>query len=366
MVSEPFENADKTGRSTAIWALTPNAARLAGEIGRQLPEAKRFLSGKLPPDLCRGARCFDRLQPTVQAEFENFRQHIFIMATGIVVRMIAPCIRNKTVDPAVVVADEAGRYVISLLSGHIGGANELARQIADLTGTEPVITTATDVNQVLAIDEVARNKNLRIENPGAIKIVNMSLVTGKTIWLHDPHGHLHDAVQQTPSLRPAESPIQAGVSASPLPEPGVFIDDTRTDLPEGILVLRPPSLAAGIGCNRNTSMNEIQDLLCRTFDQAGLSLLSLRCLASIDVKHDEKGLLALADTLDLPLRFFNREELNRVETIQNPSDIVERHVGVKSVCEAAAILAADNGELIVTKQTTPNVTLAVARQPSMW
>jgi cobalt-precorrin 5A hydrolase len=118
---------------------------------------------------------------------------------------------------------------------------------------------------------------------------------------------------------------------------------------------------AGIGCNRNTEADEIKSLLEEVLATAGLSLLSLECLASIDVKSDEVGLIELGRELDLPLIFFKRQELNQVMNIENPSTVVEKHVGVKSVCEAAAILAARSGTLIVPKQKTPNVTVAIAR-----
>jgi cobalt-precorrin 5A hydrolase len=142
---------------------------------------------------------------------------------------------------------------------------------------------------------------------------------------------------------------------------GVFIDDVRWNLPPQVLVLRPASLVAGIGCNRNTGSEEIKALLEEVLAANNLAQSSLKCIASIDVKADEAGLIALANTLELPLVFFEREQLNQVKEIENPSTVVEKHVGVKSVCEAAAILAAQNGTLIVPKCTTPNVTVAIAR-----
>ena len=144
---------------------------------------------------------------------------------------------------------------------------------------------------------------------------------------------------------------------------GVFVDDKRVDLPDNILILRPPSLVAGIGCNRNTGFDEIKGFLMDVLARFDLSPKSLKSLASIDLKSDEPGLLALAKDLDLPVRFFTKRELNSVETIQNPSTMVEKHIGVKSVCEAAAILGSNQGSLILPKQLTRNVTVAVARIP---
>jgi cobalt-precorrin 5A hydrolase len=143
--------------------------------------------------------------------------------------------------------------------------------------------------------------------------------------------------------------------------PGIYIDDVIVDLPPQVLVLRPASLVAGIGCNRNTAMEEMKALLADVLATHNLAPACLASLASLDVKSDESGLLSLAENLNLPLIFYNRRELNQVKEIQNPSTMVEKHVGVKSVCEASAILTARGGALIVPKQLTKNVTIAIAR-----
>jgi cobalt-precorrin 5A hydrolase len=298
---------------------------------------------------------FDGLKKTVSDHFYDFSAHVFIMSTGIVVRMIAPLIRDKTRDPAVLVADEKGRYVISLLSGHIGGANALATEIAGLMGAHPVITTATDLHGVPAVDVLAVEKNLLIENPGAIKHVSQALISKKPIAVHDPYRLMTEELKEVAMLPwPGDG--------MPHDDPGLFVDDTRRhELPEKILVLRPPSLVAGIGCNRHTGVGEIRTFLFEVLDRFRLAPGSLNRLASIDLKADEAGLVALAEDLGLPIDFFARDALNSVTTIQNPSEVVEKHVGVKSVCEAAAILGAGQGQLIVPKQNTPNVTVAIAR-----
>jgi cobalt-precorrin 5A hydrolase len=286
------------------------------------------------------------------------------MSTGIVIRVIAPLIRHKTEDPAVVVVDDRGIHAISLLSGHLGGANELTQKIAGIIGANPVITTATDVNKVPAIDVLAKEKSLFIENPPAIKTVNMALLKGEKIHVHDPYGFLANCL-------PNSEPRTYGGSKKHFEQkdrdnevegvPGVYIDDIKAELPARILILRPVSLVAGIGCNRNTPMEEMKALLEDVFETHNLALSSLKSLASIDVKSDESGLLSLSENLDLPLVFYNRQELNQVKEIKNPSIVVEKHVGVKSVCEASAILTARDGALIVPKQSTKNVTVAIAR-----
>ena len=347
----------------AIWAITANGVDITKKILAKFPDADVFLSGKLPANEIQ-ATVFDGLADAISEQFRRYEGHIFIMATGIVVRMIASLIQSKVKDPAVLVVDDHGLHVISLLSGHIGGANALAINVAECIGANPVITTATDVNQTPAIDVLATEKQLYIENPQAIKTVNMSLLKSERIGLHDPYECLKGLVPGSApwsGLGAKDGSLKDDESANMILKARVFIDDVQVKLPPQTLVLRPPTLMAGIGCNRNTAMQEMQELLERAFAQFHLSPHSLAGLASIRLKADEAGLLALAEELDLPLKFYDREELNQVKTIENPSLMVEKHVGVKSVCEAAAILAAQNGTLVVPKQTTRNVTIAVAR-----
>ena len=333
----------------AVWAITPNGAALASKIAAGIPKADVYVAQKIagPADACR----FDSLAQAVAECFQRYTGHVFIMATGIVVRTVAPLMVHKTRDPAVVVTDDRGQFAISLLSGHLGGANRLAEQVAAAIGAQPVITTATDVNAVPAIDVLAQEAGMVIENPQAIKTVNMALLTGAAVEVHDPFGLISNRIPNARAVGPG-GPLVARV----------FVDDRLLDAPPGALVLRPPSLVAGIGCNRGTAADEIRELLLATLRDAGLCRESLRGLASIDLKADEPGLIALAQELGLPLEFFGREEINRVGgAVQTPSAMVEKHIGVKSVCEATAIIATHGGELIVPKRTTRNATVAIAR-----
>jgi len=321
---------------TAIWAITPKAVKLAEKLAEKQPLAEIFPAKSLKESL-----------PQV---FHKYQAHIFIMSTGIVVRMIAPYIRHKTTDPAVVVMDELALHAISLISGHLGGANALAKKIGQITGAAPVITTATDLNNIPAIDVIAKEKNLFIENPSAIKHISMALLTGQKIWVHDPCGFVKKDIGDS------------AISSSFVQDaPGVYVDDILSDLPSKALILRPKSLAVGMGCNRNTDAGEMKSLLFETLDKYRLSPNSIKTIASVDIKNDEPGLISLAKDLELPLSFFDRQTLKGVKNIENPSKMVEKHIGVQSVCEAAAILAADKGKLIVPKQKTKNVTVAIAR-----
>lgn len=333
----------------AIWAITPNGAALAARIAAAMPNADVY-GGKRLERLPEAAVRFESLAETAAANFRRYSGHVFIMATGIVVRTVAGLIVHKTEDPAVVVVDDRGSFAISLLSGHIGGANRLAHQVAAAIGAQPVVTTATDVNGAVAIDLLAAELGLAIETPAAIKTVNMALLTGSPLEVHDPLGMLAGR------LAPAEHRRCAAAEAR------VWVDDRTAAAPPGALVLRPRSLVAGIGCNRHTTVSEIRELLFGALQAAGLAAASLERLVSIDLKQDEPGLAALARELGLPLQFFSREAIGEVEAaVPTPSAAVAKHIGVKSVCEATAILASRGGSLIVPKRSSRNATVAVAR-----
>ena len=340
----------------AVWAITPNGAEIALQLSRHLPGSDLCLAAGLNRAPLADVT-FGRLSEALPSRFNRYGGHIFVMAAGIVVRLIAPLIRRKTVDPAVVVMDEAARHAVSLLSGHIGGANQLAIEAGRITGADPVITTATDVNGVPAVDVLATENNLSIENPDAIQYVSMALLTGEPVRLHDPMGWLSGRLPEG-----AAQNFQTPAGAAPAA--GIWVDDMLAPVPPKTLVLRPPSLVAGIGCNRGTPMAEMRDLLLDTLARFKLSAGSLCRIASITLKQDETGLLRLAQTRGLPLVFFEKDDLAGVNGIATPSAMVAKHIGVKSVCEAAAILAAGNGPLIVPKQTTRNATVAIARIPS--
>lgn len=341
-----------TADKIALWALTPGGAALAARLAAGLPGAELLVPEALlsaAPD----AVPFASLKTELAARFRAYRGHVCVMATGIVVRLIAGLLVHKAEDPAVVVVDEAGRFAISLVSGHLGGANELARRVAAVIGAQPVVTTATDVNGVPAIDLVALELGLAVENPAAIKRVNMALLAGEPVAVHDPMGLLSGRV-------PGAVPDEAGE----LPA-RVWVDDRAVEPPAGALVLRPRSLVAGIGCNRHTGADEMRELLLATLQAAGLAPASLARLASVDLKADEPGLSGLAAELGLPVDYFSREEIRRVEAdVPTPSARVRHHIGVNSVCEAAAILASRGGTLIVPKRSSKNATVAVARTGS--
>ncbi len=343
----------------AVWTLTPNGRHLGDTLCRLVPQAHLFISSRLNrPDKSRTGysghqedppRVFDRLSDAVAARFHQYDCHVFIFSTGIAVRIIAPLLSSKLTDPAVVVLDDQGRHAVSLVSGHIGHGNRYARQVGLLLGATPVITTATDVNALPSIDLVADRQNLYIETPAAIKTVNMAFLESQKIGLHDP---LNRVAPLIPDYWTAD--CRTG--------PHVFCDWRTTPVSRETLVLRPRVLAVGVGCNRHTPVKTILAFYTAVLADAGISRHSVFTLATSDIKKDEPGILALADCLGLPIRFYDNHRLSSVTTIQTPSKMVETHIGVKSVCEAAAILASHHGTLVLPKQKNADVTLAVALQ----
>jgi cobalt-precorrin 5A hydrolase len=339
-----------------IVALTPAGAALGRRLYEKLDGARLWLPAKLQPDYPRAVP-FDSLRDVFNEAFENKGSLIGIMATGIAVRHLAPLLKGKETDPAVVIMDELGRFAISLLSGHLGGANDLARRVADLMGATPVITTATDVQGLPAMDCLAAGLGLAIENLGMVKVIQMAWLNGEKVRVVDPAGFLRGELagyRERIEMQPEQPEFleQRG--------PAVYVGTKDYQWPEGWLRLRPKTLMAGMGCNKGTRTEEILEHLKNTFKRFNLSLLSLHTVATIAAKQEEKGLKAAARHLGVNFIWYANEELEQIP-VPNPSAMVRRHMGIASVCEAAALKAAGATHLLVPKQKTANVTLAVAQ-----
>ena len=341
-------------RPIKILALTPKGAALARRLCGGLDGAQCWLSQSQagePGDLV-----FVSLSQAFKEAFAQGENLVCVMAAGIVVRSLAPFLKGKAEDPAVVVVDEAGRFAISLLSGHLGGANDLAREVARVLDGTPVITTATDVQELPAIDLLAAEKALTIENLPEVRVISMALLEGRPVQVVDPQGYLAGMVAANPERFIAAPDLDQALS---IPGPAVYVGFRERPWPGDWLRLRPRNLVAGMGCHKGTPEKELIDFIEYTFKQAGLSLLSLKALATIEAKKEELGLRLAAQSLGVEFLWFTAQELERVPA-PNPSKRVARHMGVASVSEAAA-LKAGGVELIVPKRKATNATLAVAR-----
>ncbi|TLM67133.1 MAG: cobalt-precorrin 5A hydrolase [Deltaproteobacteria bacterium] len=347
----------------AIVAITRNGARLGARLLAARPDARLFVLERFAADAGPGATPFSGdLRTQVARLWADCRGFAFIMATGIVVRMVAPHLAGKGSDPAVVVLDEAGRFAISLVAGHLGGANRLAVELAAAVGGTPVLTTATDVNGLTAWDEAARQAGLRVEPLAHIKHLNSLLLEGGRIALVDRRGRVAPLFANTPGIEAHATfaaALQSGASGL------VFV--THRLLPDldrrpNLLALRPPDLVVGIGCNRGTRADEIEAAVAGELGRAFLAFASVGGLASIRDKADEPGLVEFAARHALPLTFFTAEQLNAVAAPSAASRHALEAVGARGVCEPAAILAAGGGPLLITKKKSGNVTVAVAER----
>lgn len=338
--------------TTAIYAVSLRGARLGETLAGQL-DAELFVPERLAGVVA--GTPYAGLGELTARNFSRFTGHVFLCACGIAVRVIAPHLRDKTVDPAVVVLDDTGRFAVSLLSGHLGGANDLARTVAQAVGATPVVTTATDAAGAPAIEVLARELGLAVENPVAVRRVNAALAAGKSVAVFDPLGVF-------PVTDPQKARFFTWLAAPipPDPETPLVLVDWRTgqDTPQS-LSLRPPVLAVGVGCRRGAPAGNILDLVERVCLAAGASRKSIGVLASIEAKRQEPGLLEAAAVLGAATRFFSVEQLSAVP-VPNPSATVAKHMGVASVCEAAAMLASTGGRLLTPKTSSELATAALA------
>ena len=311
--------------NTAIAAFTHKGVNLALRLAEFL-EARVFAPERFSRD---GVNIIDgHLSDWAGKMFREVSALIFVSACGIAVRSVAPHVKDKMNDPAVVVVDEGGRFVIPLLSGHIGGANDLARKIAGFLNAVPVITTATDVNNLVAVDEWAVKNDCLIENPGAVKNISGSLLEGHRVGVAVTHENI------------------------PVPFPVT-------------LMLRPKVLVLGAGCNRNTHPAEFESSAMDFLRGAGASVMSLKAIATIDIKRDEPAMKIFAENHNIPLVTFTADELNMLTGNFTASERVKYFTGTNNVCERACVLCAGEGGVLMRSKTVYNgITFALARSES--
>jgi len=311
--------------NTAIAAFTNRGVNLALRLAG-------FLEGRVfaPQRFSReGVNVIDStLSEWAGKMFREASALIFVSACGIAVRAVAPHVKDKMNDPAVVVIDESGRFVVPLLSGHVGGANDLARKIAGFLHAVPVITTATDVNNLVAVDEWAVKNDCAIENPGAVKSVSGSLLEGHRVGVAVTYENI-----------PVPFPIT--------------------------LMLRPRVLVLGAGCNRGVSPEDFESSAMDFLKGAGVSVMSLKALATIDIKRDEPAMKIFAESHNIPLVTFAADELNTLKGSFTASERVKYFTGTDNVCERSCVLCAGEGGVLLRSKCVYNgITFALARSES--
>ena len=295
------------------------------------------------------------LMECVQEGFENRVDAIvFFGAAGIAVRMVAPFLRHKSKDPAVLVIDETGKFCISLLSGHAGGANELAEKIGNLIGAVPVITTATDREQKFAVDDFARKNGLEITDWKLAKQVSAAILEGERIGISSD-------ISVEGVLPPElfwQEEDQENLCCGNL---RIWISYRQQEYPLyfKVLQLLPRLIAVGIGCRRGTSKEKVAAAIEQCLKDVRVRTEAVFAVASIDLKREEEGILSYCKEKGLPFLTFSSETLRRIPGEFTDSSFVEQTTGVSNVCERSAV-AATSGNLICPKRIFDGVTVALA------
>ena len=343
----------------AVFTATPRGTKTALRVRASL-DASVDIFVKAGQEMPAEVRVYKRLAPQVEAAFRQYDALVFIMATGIAVRMIAGSLKSKLEDPAVLVLDEEAQHVISLLSGHIGGANELTRELAASLGADPVITTATDVQKKLAVDVAAARLALRPSPKEQIKRFNSAVLDDESIrYVIDEN--LARASFYKKRLDDMGLAAVFGRGLPPKEGLTAFITADESVRREDVICLVPRRLVAGIGCRRGTEMSEIRAALEAALTKIGRNIADVSLLASTEVKADEAGLLALSAELKRDIRFHSNEKMQ--ETIDayglSESPFVKKNIGIGNVAEAAALASVPAGRLALAKTKFEKVTVAL-------
>ncbi|KER05849.1 cobalt-precorrin 5A hydrolase protein [Marine Group I thaumarchaeote SCGC AAA799-E16] len=301
-------------------------------------------------------------EPTSEKIVELFKNNdalVCLFSLGAVIRLIAPHLKDKKTDPAVIVIDDKINFVISVLSGHIGGANELTEKIAEKLQAQPVITTAADVNKTIAVDLVGRDFGWKIEDDSNVTRISAHMVNEEPIGVFQDTGekNWYKQLPKNVSLYDTIEELKDSKSKANLIISDKVIDD---ELASKSVIYRPSSLVIGIGLHWDTSKETIKEGINDCLEKFKLSSKSIAKLVSIKKPEDVQGLIDVGKEMKIPVEYIEREELAKI-TAPNPSDTVKTFEGTASVSEAAAILVS-NGKLIVEKQKfPPNLTIAIAR-----
>lgn len=351
---------------TAIISVTTRGAELGQRIRAHYASSEIVCYEKEGKGSGKEALYFDKVSQIIGDLFTSCDRILCIMATGIVIRVIAPYIQHKSKDPAIIVMDERGQFAISLLSGHLGGANEWAQELAACVEAIPVITTATDVNGLPAPDVLARKLRLQVDDFSALVKTNAAIVAGKEVPYYgdDDLFLLEDYHKKAKEEGITLLSLQAALAAMEWKEADirVVITDKILDLPGITLYLRPKTMIIGVGCRRDTPEEMIEEAVMTSLANLKRSPLSVFSLASVDVKADEKGLLAFAEHHKFPIVFYGAEEMAKFIEAQGlvESNFVKNTIGVGNVCETTSLLRAKSQKLLQQKTIYPRTTVAVA------
>jgi cobalt-precorrin 5A hydrolase len=344
---------------TAVLAITKNGIKIGEELKRIFPDWSIFAPLKLSNENTEIVWYSEPTTDKIVEVFKNNNALICLFSLGAVIRLIAPHLKDKKTDPAVIVIDDKTNFVISVLSGHIGGANELTEEIAEKLGALPVITTAADVNKTIAVDLVGREFNWKIDDDSTVTKISAHMVNEEPIGILQEAGekNWYKNLPKNVLIYEKMDDLKKSNSKAHLIISDKIIDD---EISNESVIYRPPSLVIGIGLHWDTTKETIREGIDHCLEKFKLSSKSIAKLVSIKKPQDVQGLIDLGEEMGIPVEYVNREDLAEIST-PNPSETVKAFEGTASVSEAAAIKVS-GGKLIVEKQKfPPNLTIAIAR-----
>jgi len=342
----------------SILAITKNGINIGTKLHEIFPSWNLFAPSKFSDS--RQINWYD--EPTSEKIIQLFKNNnaiICIFSLGAVIRLIAPYLKDKKTDPAVIVIDDKANFVISVLSGHLGGANKLTNIIAEKLNAVPIVTTAADVNKTIAVDLLGKNFGWKIEDDVNVTKVSAYMVNEEKIGVFQDAGEVNWYEKLPSNVRVYKSLEELKNSDS---KGFLIISDKKISedfLKDGV-IYRPPTLVVGIGLHWDTSKNTIEDGIKKTLMKFNLSPKSIVKLASIKKPKEVQGLIDIGEEMRIPVEYVDRDELAKINA-PNPSEKVNSYEGTSSVSEAAAIKVS-KGVLVVEKQKfPPDLTIAVAR-----
>lgn len=334
-----------------IAALTYNGVSVAEKIQSNINDSEVFVNNRISEKFNLNHNRFESIKEFVNENWNATNAFVFIMSTGIVVRSIAHLLKDKKNDPAVVVIDEKGKNVISLLSGHLGGANDLTLKIAKLLNANPVITTASDVNQLPAFDEIARQNNFYVKNLKNLKNVAVKILEKEEVKIYSDI----DVKITLPDNLKFETKLSENIDLI------ISEKNFETDLPQ----LVPNNVVVGLGCRKDTSYETINMVLKKVLTENRIETNSICKIATVPLKANEKGILKLVEEMYVELEIIPFEAIKKIEDDFEGSEFVESITGVKAVAEPSAYLAAREPEIIAKRYASEGVTIALVKDKSI-
>ena len=346
--------------NVSVLAITKNGVNIGGKLKELFPDWNIFAPSKLSNENKSIIWYSEPTSDKIIELFKNSNALICLFSLGAVIRLIAPHLKDKKTDPAVIVIDDKMTFVISVLSGHIGGANELTQEISEKLNALPVITTAADVNKTIVVDLVGRQFGWKIDDETTVTKISAHMVNSESIGVFQQTGNKkwYKELPKNVTIYDNLEELKKSNSKAHLIISDAIIDN---ELAQESVIYRPQSLVIGIGLHWDTTKDTIREGIEYCLEKFNLSSKCIAKLVSIKKPEDVQGLIELGKEMKIPVEYVDREELSEIIT-PNPSSTVKAFEGTASVSEAAAIKVSC-GELIVEKQKfPPNLTIAIARK----